>query len=47
MNNSQQILVENMFQKIIEIDLFNQLTEYTNVNEVLMPSSTIYKYLSW
>ena len=37
--NTQQILAESFFQKIIKKDLFNQLIEYTNINEVPHPRS--------
>lgn len=40
MNTTQQILAEGLFQKIIKKGLFNQLTEYTDVNEVPHPQST-------
>lgn len=42
MNTTQQILAESLFQKIIKKGLFNQLTEYTVVNEVPHPQSTNY-----
>jgi len=49
MNPTQQILAESLFQKIIKKGLFNQLTEYTDVNKILNevphPQSTnIYHY---
>lgn len=45
MNTTQQILAESLFQKIMKKGLFNQLTEYTDVNEVSRPQSTnIYHY---
>ncbi|KAL4104590.1 hypothetical protein QTP88_019884 [Uroleucon formosanum] len=49
MNPTQQILAKSLFQKIIKKGLFNQLTEYTDVNEILNevphPQSTnIYHY---
>lgn len=40
MNTTQQILAESLFQKIIQKGLFNQLTEYTDVNEFSYPQST-------
>lgn len=40
MNSTQYILAESLFQKIIKKCLFSQLTENTDVNEVLHPQST-------